>query len=336
MRAVVISHPGPPDNLRVDTLPDPDPGPGEIAIEVVSAGVNRTDLTQRAGRYLRPLVEKESRLGLEISGHVSAIGEEASAFDIGQPVCALLPGGGYADQVCVDEALVMPVPESLDIVDAGGLPEAYLTAYDALILRAGMRLGWRILVHAGASGVGSAAIQLAVASGAQAAATCSGKKIRMVEEADASLVVDRQKQHFEDEILRWTDGRGVDLILDPVGGSYMMPNLRCLRRGGMLIMVSTLGGETSEIDVNYMQKKAASIVGTALRPRSLGEKAILIQQFTRDILPMVHKGGIYPRIDRIYPLKEAAQAHKYMEANLNQGKILLVAHRGYMGRIFKK
>jgi putative PIG3 family NAD(P)H quinone oxidoreductase len=322
MRAVLATEAGSSDVLRMVELPDPVPAPDEVLIQVAAAGLNRADVLQRSGRYVR--FDATDALGLEVAGHVAAVGARVRDVELGQAVCALLAGGGYAEQVAVHERLVIPIPPGLPVVEAAGLPETYLTAYDALILQGGMGLGSRVLVHAGASGVGTAAIQLAHAVGGTVAATCSAAKVERLRALGADLVVDREQQDFEAEIRAWTADGGVDLILDPVGGDYLMPNVRSLRTGGKLIMIETLAGPRAQLDLKAFQVRRLSMIGTTLRHRPLEEKGILVQRFIHDVLPLVERGVIAPVIDRRFSFSEVRAAHDYLEANLNVGKVLLV------------
>lgn len=323
MRAVVATRPGGSEVLQIIEVPDPAPAPEEILIKVVAAGVNRADVLQRSGVYARPVVPTEP-LGFEVAGRVIAVGARVSDFRPGDAVCAVLVAGGYAEQAVVHERLAIPVPDSIPLVNAAGVAETYLTAYDALIVQGGMRLGWRVLVHAGASGVGTAAIQLARSVGASIAVTCSGAKIERVVALGADLAIDRHTQDFEAQIRAWTDGQGVDLIMDPVGGPYLMPNLRSLRTRGTLVMIETLAGPHAELDLKAFQIRRLSILGTTFRQRPLEEKGILIQQFVHDVLPLFQRGTIAPIVDRTFPFVEIREAHDYLEANLNVGKVVLI------------
>lgn len=292
----------------------PQPAPGEVLVRVAASGLNRADLSQIAGRYPPPPGESDI-LGLELSGHVA---------DTGVPVCALVAGGGHAEFAAVPEGQLFPAPRSLDLIPAAGIPEAYLTAFVNLVVTAGLESGNRVLVHAGASGVGLAAIELARFLGAEVAATTrSPQKLAAVQSAGAALTVVTPPDDFVAAIEGAWGPDAVDVVLDPVGGSLLAQNLRLLRLGGRIVVISTMGGARAEIDLSVLMRKRAAVVGSTLRSRSRGEKARLVARFRTEILPAFDAGRLHVAVDRVVRPAEAAAAFQRMRDNQNTGKLLI-------------
>ena len=292
----------------------PVPGRGEVLIRVTASGVNRADLSQIAGRYPPPAGESDI-LGLEVSG---------IRDDTGKPVCALLAGGGHADQVAAPVGQVMPVPEGLDLTTAAGIPEAFLTAFLNLVVEGGLLADARVLVHAGASGVGLAAIQIAKRCGARVAATTrSAEKLKALEAAGADLAIDTSRGDLVAELeARW--GRdAVDVILDPVGAASIGADLAVLKVGGRIVILSTMSGSRAELDLALLMKKRGRIVGSTLRSRSRSEKAAIVARFREEVQPGFAGGTLRVTVDSVFPVERAAEAFQRMRENRNVGKILI-------------
>ena len=332
MKAVSIEQYGGAENLAVREIENPETADEEVLIRVRAAGVNRADIMQRKGGYPPP-PGASSVLGLEVSGtieHVSAATAARWGFSKGDRVCALLPGGGYAEFTAADAGTVFPVPEGLDLVKAAAVPEAFLTAYHALHLLAGLEEGERVLIHAGASGVGTAAIQIARINGARVAVTAgSAEKCNACIEYGADIAVNYKEESFAEAIRGRNNGGGVDVIVDFVGANYFAANLAVLARDGRLVLLSLLSGSVVEnIDISPILVKRIRIEGSTLRSRSPDYKRNLVRSFRERILPYFENGKIFPIIDSIYDWGDVADAHRHMEANKNIGKIVLTGMNG--------
>lgn len=322
MRAVVLESYGGPDVLTVREVPDPVPGPEEVVVEVVATALNRADLLQRRGRYSGPPMAYEIP-GMELSGRVSALGERVSMWRPGDEVMGIVGGGAYAERIAVHERQLMAVPRSVGVADAAAIPEVWITAYDALVSQGGLTSGRTALVHAGASGVGTAAIQIAKAIGARVIVTASAGKLASCLALGADAAVDYRSEDFVACCRELTGGHGVDVVLDVIGGDYVSRNLDALRTGGRIVQVGVMAGGVVELDVGKMLPKRASLIGTVLRPRPLEEKIALTQRFAAEILPLFDDGRCRPVIDSRFQLAEIAAAHERMEANANIGKIVI-------------
>ena len=292
----------------------PRPAPGEVLVRVAASGVNRADLSQIAGRYPPPPGESDI-LGLELSGHVA---------ETGVPVCALVAGGGHAEFAAVPEGQLFPAPRSLDQVTAAGIPEAYLTAFVNLVATAALERGNRVLVHAGASGVGLAAIELARYLGADVAATTrSPEKVAALEHAGAALALLTPRDDIPAAIEGAWGRDAVDVVLDPIGGSALEQNLRVLAIGGRIVVIATLGGARPEIDLSLLMRKRAALVGSMLRARSRAEKARLVSRFRLEVLPGFDDGRLHVAVDAVYLPARAGEAFQRMRDNKNAGKLLI-------------
>ena len=309
------SHGG-PEVLTVRQVPDPVPGPDEVLIEVVSAGVNRGDILQRMGLYPGPPAAHEIP-GLELAGRVRATGERVTRWHDGDAVMGIVGGGAYAELAAVHERQLLPVPENIPLTDAGGVPEVFLTAWDALVVQGGLTPGRTALVHAGASGVGTAAIQVAKAIGARVVVTASAAKLDACRAIGADQAIDYRSDDFGEVV---TD---VDVVLDVVGGDYVERNVRVLHTGGRIVQVGVMGSGSATVPIGLLMSKRASLVGTVLRPRPLEEKIALTQRFERELLPFLADGTCRPVIDARYPLADVAEAHRRIEANDTVGKLVL-------------
>lgn len=325
MRAIALEKFGGPEVLVVGDVPEPVLGPDEVLIRVAAAGVNRADLLERQGHYPPPgKTPLHQILGLEVSGTVAQTGDRVTLYRPGDRVMALLPGGGYADWVAVHELLVMPVPPAVDLVAAAAIPEAFLTAFDALYQQGGAAPGAWVLVHAGASGVGSAAIQLASQNHMRVLATVGSQlKLEACRAFGAELVVIYRREPYLPAVQEWTGGRGVDVVLDFIGQDYLSTNLQALALDGTLVIIGTLSGSSAALDMGLVLGKRLRIQGTALRSRPLPRKMALVQRFWREALPLFFSGALKPVVDRVYPLSEVAAAHGYLASNGNIGKVLL-------------
>ncbi len=321
MRAIVLTEYGEPDVLRLADAADPTPGPTDVLVDVQATAVNRADLLQRRGTYPPPGPRPATEiLGLEFSGRVAAIGSGVTQVAVGDPVMGLLPGGGYATRVATPERMVMPMPPGFTFAEAAALPEAFFTAYDAL-QQVRLSMGDTVLIHAGASGVGTSAVQLAHHLGARVLSTCSAAKMTQVRAVGADAVCDYRAEPFLDFVRRETQGRGADAILDFVGASYLEANVQALALGGRLIIIGTMSGNAAPVSLSQLMAKRASIAGTSLRSRPLEEKMALTQAVVRHVWPLWADGRIRPVMDQMFPLADAADAHRRMEANQNVGKI---------------
>ena len=303
--------------------PLPELGFGEVLIEVHASAVNRADLIQRVGGYPPP-PGASNTLGLECSGVIAEIGEGVADFSVGDRVCALLTGGGHAEFVNVPAGQVLPIPDGLSFAEAASLPEVFATAYLNLFLEVDTRLGDHVLLHAGASGVGTAAIQMCQVFGMPCFVTVgSDEKIQSCIELGASGGTNRHKQDFADAVLDWTMGTGVKTILDPVGASYIQSNLKCLAVDGAIVVIGLMGGNVAEVPLGLMMQKRQRIVCSTLRARSVAEKSRILHQLKTKVWPCIDKGEIKPVVDKVYPIKDLNSAHQYIESNDTFGKVVL-------------
>ena len=322
MRAVVLESYGGPEVLTIRDVPDPVAGPEEVLVDVVATAVNRADLLQRMGLYLGPPMLHEIP-GLEFAGRVAAVGERVDAAIVGSEVMGIVGGGGYAERVVVPERQLMGVPPVVGLPDAGAVPEVFITAYDALVLQGGLTAGGWALVHAGASGVGTAAIQLVHAVGARVAVTCSAGKVDACQALGADVVVDYDAEDFVGAALAATGGVGVDVALDVIGGEYVARNLAATRVGGRIVQVGVMGGGRADVPAGELLRKRITWIGTVLRARPVEEKIAVSRRCAHDLLPLFGSGALRPVIDRRYRLDQVAEAQEYVASNANVGKVLL-------------
>src|ERR671927_614627 len=328
MRAVTISEPGGPEVLGWGEVPDPVCGPGEVLVDVVATAVNRADLLQRAGFYPPPPGASDV-LGLECSGVVSEVGEGVTGWSVGDEVCALLSGGGYAERVAVPAGQLLPRPAGVELVTAAALPEVTCTVWSNVFLLAGLRRGESFLVHGGSSGIGTMAIQLAVRAGARVFTTAgSAAKLDFCRELGADVLVNYRDEDFAERVREETDGAGVDVLLDNMGAKYLARNLASLAVGGRLVIIGMQGGTKAEIDLNTLMRRRLSLHATTLRSRPAtgpGGKAEIVAAVRHDVWPDVERGVVRPIIDRRLPMSRAAEAHRVVEASEHIGKVLLLA-----------
>lgn len=324
MKAVCLSGHGGPEVLELRDVPRPRPEPSGVLVRVASSGVNRADLSQRRGSYPAPPGWPDDILGLEFAGVVEEVGDRVRRIRPGDRVMGLVGGGGYAECVGVHEREVVLVPEGLDDVEAGAVPEVFMTAFDAIHVQMGLSAGETILIHAVGSGVGTAALQLARAAGARTIGTSrTPEKLERAAALGLDVGVEGGGAGWPDEVLEATDGRGADVVLDLVGGPYVAGNLRAVASRGRWIVVGVPGGARSELDLRGLMGKRASITGTLLRARAPEEKAVLARAFESRVLPLFRRGAVRPVVDRAYPASAAGEAHRRMEADLNFGKLVL-------------
>lgn len=323
MRAIEITEPGGPDVLALSTRPVPKPAAEDILIKVVAAGVNRPDALQRAGAYAPP-PDASDLPGLECAGEVVAIGAGVSRWAVGDKVCALLPGGGYAEYVTTHQDHALPIPAGLSMVEAAALCETFFTVWTNVFERGGLEAGEVFLVHGGSSGIGTTAIQLANAMGARVFATAgNAEKCAKCIELGAELAINYNEEDYVEVVKSATKGRGVDLILDMVGGSYIARNIRALALDGRLAMIAFLGGPKAEINFAQVMAKRITITGSTLRPRSVQDKAVIAEALREVVWPLIEAGKIAPVMDSIFPLESAVDAHRRIESSGHIGKIVL-------------
>jgi putative PIG3 family NAD(P)H quinone oxidoreductase len=325
VRAVTITAPGGPDALRVESVPDPVPDDGEVLIEVVASGVNRADVLQRQGHYPPP-PGAPPYPGLECSGRIRALGPGVTGWRTGDEVCALLAGGGYAELVAVPAGQVLPVPAGVSVTEAAALPEAACTVHSNVVGLAALGPGQTILVHGGAGGIGTMAIQLASALAARVACTAGAPaKLERCRELGAELAINYHEEDFTEAVRGFTGGRGADVILDIIGAAYLQRNLAALARDGRLVVIGLQGGTRAEIDLGQLLRNRGTVLATSLRARPLPQKAAIVRAVRDEVWPLIESGRIRPVIDRKLPLADAATAHRVMEQGSHIGKILLVA-----------
>ena len=317
MHAIVIKNPGGPDVLQWNTVPNPEVGPGEVLLDIVAAGINRADVAQRKGAYPPPPGAPDYP-GLEASGRIAALGEGVTGWNVGDEVCALLAGGGYAEQVAVPAGQLLPVPKGVTLVEAAGLPEVVCTVWSNVFMLARLREGERFLVHGGASGIGTMAIQLAKAHGAQVLCTAgTDEKLARCRELGADIAINYRTDDFVDA------AAPVDVILDNMGASYLARNVKTLGIGGRLMIIGFQGGSKTELNLVDLMTRRASIQVTGLRARPAEEKAEIVASVRENVWPLVESGRVRPIVDRTVPVQDAATGHRILEESTHVGKIVL-------------
>ncbi|HEY7717657.1 MAG TPA: NAD(P)H-quinone oxidoreductase [Pedococcus sp.] len=324
MKAITIPTPGDADALVLADVPDPEPAAGEVRIAVAAAGVNRADVMQRRGFY-DPPPGSPTWPGLEVSGTVDAVGEGVTTWSVGDEVCALLVGGGYAERVCVPEAQVLPVPSGVSLEHAAALPEVVCTVWSNVFMTANLLPGQTLLVHGGSSGIGTMAIQLAREVGARVAVTAgSAEKLAACKELGAEVLVNYREQDFVEEVRQATGGAGADVVLDNMGAKYLARNVDALAVNGRLVVIGLQGGTKAEIDLNALLRKRAAVIATSLRARPLEEKATIVAAVREHVWPLVEAGRVRPVVHSRHALADAPAAHREMEDSGHIGKILLL------------
>jgi NADPH:quinone reductase len=323
MIAIDPDKPGGPEVLVPVERPVPQPGRGELLVRVRAAGVNRPDVLQRMGLYPMP-AGAPTVMGLEVAGEIVAVGDGAARFQVGQPVCALLAGGGYAQYVAVPEGQCLPLPLGLSMVEAASLPETYFTVWSNLFERAFADKGDTVLVHGGTSGIGVTAILLGKAFGLTVFVTCGNDdKCAAARELGADLAINYRTEDFAEAAMKATDGRGVDIVLDMVGGDYLPKNIACLAENGRHVSIAFQRGPRGELDLMQVMRKRLTLSGSMLRPRSIEYKTALADSLANDVWPLFTHGKLRAVIDSTFPLDRAADAHRRMEAGEHVGKIVL-------------
>ena len=324
MTAIEIAESGGPEVLRPVERPVPAPAAGELLIAVAAAGVNRPDVVQRLGLYPAPPGASDLP-GLEVAGTVAAIGEGVIGWDEGDRVCALIAGGGYAEYASAPAPQVLPVPAGFDMAQAAGIPETFFTVWTNVFDRGHLAEGESILIHGGSSGIGTTAIQLACAFGATAYVTVgSPDKARFCEQLGAKKAINYRDQDFVEEIKAVTDGAGVDVILDMVGGDYLPRNIRALKADGRLLQIALMAGREGELDLGRLMTRRLTVTGSTLRPRSVEIKGEIARSLRERVWPLFEAGKIAPVIHKTFPLSEASLAHELMESSTHIGKIILI------------
>jgi NADPH:quinone reductase len=323
MRQVRFAGAGGPEVIVLEDAPLPRPGPGQVLVKVAAAGINRPDCLQRAGNYPPPPGATEIP-GLEIAGTIVGVGEGVDAREIGREICALVISGGYAEYCIADLPLCLPIPKGLSMIEAGGIPENYYTVYDNVFTRGRLRKGETILIHGGTSGIGSTAIQLAREAGATVYATAgSDEKCAFCARIGASAAINYRQQDFVQEVRRLTEKRGVDVILDMVGGPYIEQNLNLLAMEGRLVQIAFLQPSKVEIDFMPLMLRRLTMTGSTLRARSVALKSEIAEKLRHEVWPMLEAGTVRPFVDTVFPLEQAREAHALMESSRHVGKIML-------------
>jgi putative PIG3 family NAD(P)H quinone oxidoreductase len=325
VRAIVVASPGGPEQLHIEERPDPAARAGEVVVRVAGAGINRADLLQRQGFYPPPPGASDI-LGLEASGVVATVGSGVSAPSIGDRVLLLVEGGAYAELVAVRAAQAVPVPDNIDLIDAGGIPAVFITAHDALFTRGRLQDGETVLIHGGGGGVGTAAIQLARQHDCRILVTAgSEEKIARCIALGADAGINYRTEDFVARTRELTDGRGADLVLDIMGASYLGKNMDAVATDGRIVVIGMQGGNQTEIDLGLMMRRRISLISTALRARPAVQKAVIVAAFVADVMPGLADERLRPVIDRLLPLEQAGEAHRLMESGEVVGKIVLDA-----------
>jgi len=324
MKAVVITQPGAPEVLQLTERPQPVPLSHEVLIKVAAAGINRPDVFQRKGNYPPPPGAPQDIPGLEIAGTIEAVGDNVTQWKPGDRVCALVIGGGYAEYCTAPEGSCLRVPDNLTMVEAASLPETLFTVWSNVFDRGQLKPGESLLVHGGSSGIGVTAIQMARALGSTVYVTAgSDNKCRFCEQLGATKAINYKQENFAEAIAQLTEGKGVDVILDMIGGDYTPLNLQALANEGRLVMINSMNGKDVQVDLSVVMRKRLNITGSMLRSRDAAFKAAIAQQLKEHVWPLLASGQIKPVIHQVFPASEAAQAHELMESSQHIGKIVL-------------
>ena len=323
MHAITQPEPGGPDTLTWSEVDDPEPRPGEVLVDVAATAVNRADILQRQGRYPPP-PGASPYLGLECSGTIRAVGDDVTDWEVGEAVCALLAGGGYAQRVAVPAEQLLPVPAGVGLATAAALPEVACTVWSNLVMTAGLAPGETLLVHGGSSGIGTMAIQVGKALGTRVAVTAGSQaKLDACRHLGADITINYRDQEFVEALRQQTNGAGADVILDLVGGPYLARNIAALAPNGRLVIIGLQGGTRAELDLGALLGRRASVIGTTLRGRPLHEKKEIVRQVRGQLWPMVGDGRVRPVVHTTLPITQAAEAHRLLESSAHVGKIVL-------------
>jgi putative PIG3 family NAD(P)H quinone oxidoreductase len=325
MRAVVVTEPGGPEVLAWSDVPDPVAKPGEVVLDIAASAVNRADLLQRQGHYAPP-PDAPPWLGLECSGTVFELGDGVTGWAVGDQACALLSGGGNAEKVAVPVGQLLPIPRGLDLITAAALPEVTCTVWSNVFMTAGLRPREVLLVHGGAGGVGTMAIQLGRAVAATVAATAgSAEKLARCGALGATILVNYHDEDFVSVVRDATGGRGADVVLDVVGAQYLDRNLSVLAAGGRVIVIGLQGGRKAELDLSALMARRGAVIATTLRARPAAEKATIVAAVSEHVWPLIEAGDVRPVVDRVLPMTSASEAHRVLEAGEHVGKVVLTA-----------
>ncbi|WP_158825100.1 NAD(P)H-quinone oxidoreductase [Mucilaginibacter lacusdianchii] len=324
MKAIVITQPGEPDVLQLADRPEPILQPHEVLIKVAAAGINRPDVAQRKGAYPPPPDAPQDIPGLEVAGTITAVGDAVAQWKVGDTVCALVSGGGYAEYCTAPEGQCLPVPQGLSMIEAASLPETFFTVWSNVFDRVHLQHGETLLIHGGSSGIGVTTIQMAKAWGCTVYVTAgSDDKCHFCEELGAAKAINYKTENFADEIKQLTAGKGVDVILDMIGGDYTPNNLQALAGDGRLVMINTMKGKDAQVDLSLVMRKRLTLTGSTLRPRDTLFKSAIASALRQHIWPFLESGKIKPVIHQVFPAEEAAKAHELMESSSHMGKIVL-------------
>jgi NADPH2:quinone reductase len=324
MKAVIITQPGGPEVLQIAERPKPNCAAGEVLVKVAAAGVNRPDVAQRKGNYPPPRNAPQDIPGLEIAGTIAEVGANVTRWKVGDKVCALLIGGGYAEYCNVPAGQCLPVPENMRFIEAASLPETFFTVWSNVFDRGNLKNGESLLVHGGSSGIGVAAIQMAKALGHTVYVTAGSEdKCRFCEDLGAVKAINYKTENFSDVIQQITEGKGVDVILDMIGGDYITGNIKALANDGRLVMINMMKGKDVQVDLSPVMAKRLTITGSTLRSRDVAFKTNIAQNLEKNIWPLLASGEIKAIINEVFPLEKAADAHKLMESSEHIGKIVL-------------
>lgn len=324
MKAVVITRPGDPNVLQIMDRPKPVPQAHEVLVKVAAAGINRPDVAQRKGVYPPPPGASPDIPGLEIAGIIEAVGHDVTLWQPGDKICALVTGGGYAEYCTAPEGQCLPIPENLNFVEAASLPETFFTVWSNVFDRAQLKSGESLLVHGGSSGIGVTAIQMTKALGCTVYVTAgSDAKCRFCEQLGATKAINYKEENFVDALEQLTQGKGVDVILDMIGGDYMAGNLQSLANDGRLVFINTMNGKDVQVDLSVVMKKRLNITGSMLRSREVEFKTAIARKLQEQIWPLLANGQIKPVIHEVFAAHDAAKAHELMESSEHIGKIVL-------------
>lgn len=319
----MITEPGEPEVLQVQEVPAPHVGPEEVLVRVAAAGLNRADVLQRQGNYPPP-PGASPYLGMEISGTIDQLGDGVAGWSVGDQVCALISGGGYAELVAVPSSMLMPIPAGVSLIDAAALPEATCTVWSMLFGAGKLQPGESALIHGGTSGIGTMAIQLAHARGARVLTTAgTERKVRFCRDLGADVAINYREEDFAERVIAETNGAGVDVVLDNMGASYLPRNVLALALGGRLVVLGLQGGRKGELDLGMLLVKRGTVHAANLRSRPLAQKAEIVAETQHAVWPLIESGAVRPVIDRILTLDDAAEAHRLLESSEHIGKVLL-------------
>jgi len=325
MKAITIPTPGDAAALVLADVPTPTHAADEVLVQVAAAGVNRADLLQRQGFYPPPPGASQYP-GMEVSGTIAVLGDEVTGWSVGDQVCALLSGGGYAEQVAVPATQLLPVPHGISLVDAAALPEVVNTVWSNVFMTANLQPGQTVLIHGGSSGIGTMAIQLARVIGARVAVTAgTPEKLDACRALGAEILINYREEDFVEVLADATEGLGADVILDNIGAKYLARNVSALAVNGRLVIIGLQGGTKAELDISMVLRKCAAVIATSLRGRPAGEKAAIVAAVREHVWPLIESGAVKPVVHRTFPLDQAADAHRELEAGSNIGKVLLTA-----------